>query len=81
MNLSKIKCNYKDSLMGCKGDGKVVVQLIIHYDLSSFDFDNLFLCKACGDFVYENALNCGYGVLKSTLETGDAGNAEIKKEN
>lgn len=52
------KCEYKDTLRGCIGNGVIENQVIVHYTLR--EYDNLFLCKACKDRLVQEATKDGF---------------------
>lgn len=52
------KCNYKDSLRGCIGNGLVSKQVVVHYNLR--EYDNLYLCEGCAKVVVEDAPKNGF---------------------
>ena len=70
MNLLKVKCNYKDSLQVCRGDGKVQDQIVVDYGHEHYDI--LYLCTACADYVCQDGARLGYSVHRYKMEKHEA---------
>ena len=60
-----MKCEYKDTLQVCRGDGVAVYAVKVFYKDDNGE-ELLHLCKACMQYVTEDALMFGhtFGVIK-----------------
>jgi len=74
-----MKCDYKNSLQVCRGDGKATQNVIVVYNPVADE--RLALCNDCTDYVGLDAKKSGYIFLKGDIDFNEyRTNAYKRKE-